>query len=415
MSLFSFSIIASVQADSSSTAAETDIAPMSLQQLERRIDELETQLRQSDEHLLQHDDSHSASGVLDRVHFSGFATFGMQYFSNVSDNVELEDRGKRLSTTAATLLGVQMEFEIAKRTDFIFQVKAYDYGDNTVEAEWAYLNHQFNDHWQLRLGAMRMPFFMLSEYLNVGYAQLWANTPVEVYGGTIDLTFTGANVGYHLDLDHSSHTWQAYGGSHYSTDVDPFIADLSVDDMLGLRYDVLWQQWRLGLSYTQGNVNASLKSPMPNVYPVPPQAVLPLGSDGRFYAAGLFYEGEAFSWLSEIVRQEVKGPYSDEQAWYSSISYRIGDWTPYSYYGALETVDDGDRDGSLGLVKGYMQRSAAAGLRYDFYANFALKAEVIHILDESYSDRVQRPNLSQGDAHAGKHGNFYTLKLDMVF
>ncbi|NRB38459.1 MAG: porin, partial [Pseudomonadales bacterium] len=392
-----------------------------IERLEQRILELESQrFQQQEPSDVNHDyldDGFAMESLSEKVHFSGFASFGLHKFANVADGAALDDRDTQLSTTNATVLGLQMEFELASSTAFIFQLKAFANGDNNVEAEWAYLNHKFDQNWNVRIGAMRVPFFMLSEYLDVGYAHVWANTPTEVYGGTIDLTFTGANLGYDFNLGSTQHLLQFYAGTHYSTDIDPNIRAFSVDDLLGLRYDLYWDQWRLGVSYTQGDANATLKSGDPtDPSAVPPQAVLPKNSAGVFIGAGLFYEGEQLSWQTEWVHQQVDAPYQDEMGWYTSLAYRIDKWTPYTYYGELKTTDDENRkDTLLPLLESYSQRSVAAGLRYDVYKNYAIKVEVIHILDEHYSDRIQRPELSSGDAEAGVGGNFYTLKLDMVF
>ena len=379
-----------------------------LQALEHRIEQLEKELnRRKTTHLHEKDAAHSDGdfdSYLNHVTFSGFASFGASVY-DAKKGMFLDDNGTTLSATPLTLLGLQMAFEVTENTDFIVQLKAYKSEQETIDAEWAYINHRFNDEWLLRVGAMRLPFFMVSEYMDVGYAQVWANLPTEVYGGTVDLTFTGANIGYQFNWMQSRHLIQTYAGTHFSTDVDVNIDRISIDKLMGLRYDVYLQSWRLGLSHTIGEVNADVKSGIN-------ESILPKGTEGDFTGIGIFYEGERFSWLNEWVQQRIDSPYQDEQSFYSSVAYNIQAWTPYLTYAQLKTTDaEGRRD--LSLPPSYSQETIAIGTRYDIYSGFALKLEGLYVIDENNSERIKRP--SSFTADAGKDSILYTLKLDMVF
>ena len=374
------------------------------EKLEQRLFILEDKLRHQDDMAELHDSDHEHLETnLDRVSISGFASFGLELL-DAEDDWYLNSVNNQLRTTRSTVLGVQMRFAIQETTDFILQIQAYEREDNSVFAEWAYLNHSFNNNWSMRVGAMRLPFFMISEYSDVGYAYLWANTPSEVYDGTVNLTFTGLNVGYDADWGNAHHALQFYGGTHYSRDIDAFIDSIYLDDFLGTRYDVSWLSWRLGMSYTGGVINANMKEPAFQPY-------LPKDSKGEFIGIGLFYEGERLSWLNEWVHQKVDAFYPSEQAYYSTLAYRTNDWEPYITFAQLATSDNERRPADS--TESYKQTSVSVGTRYDFFPNFAVKFEAQHILSEHNSDRIGRPDGAAADG--GEDLTLYTLRLDMVF
>lgn len=44
-------------------------------------------------------------------------------------------------------------------------------GDTSeVKAEWLYLSYQFNPNLRINVGRQRMPLFLYSDYMDVGYA-----------------------------------------------------------------------------------------------------------------------------------------------------------------------------------------------------------------------------------------------------
>ena len=53
--------------------------------------------------------------------------------------------------------------------------------DYALKAQWAYLTYQATDDTKIRMGRLRTPFYLYSDFLDVGYAYNWISPPREVY------------------------------------------------------------------------------------------------------------------------------------------------------------------------------------------------------------------------------------------
>ena len=348
----------------------------------------------------EHATVNAVEAAMKKIQISGFASIDAEQLHSNSDGDTYAGAGTHLGWGNHSVVGLQMQFNMSDATNFIFQVTSRFNENNKIVAEWAYLTHHFDEHWQVRVGTMRLPFFLSSEYLEVGFAYPWANLPTEVYGGTLD-NFTGGDVGYHWTAYTMTFDLQAYVGTHLSTKArQGSVGDVKVDGLTGMRWDGSWNAWRLGASYTEGRVTAEGGSLQPFVEP---------RSKASFVGLGLGYEGEQLLLQTEWVEQKVAGAIADEEAYHVSGAYHMGKWTPYAIYAHLRSIDNNERltpPDNL-LTQHYMQSSLAFGLRRDVFDNLALKGEVLHVLKNEHSDRIV------GDV--GDSAYLYTLKLDVLF
>lgn len=79
------------------------------------------------------------------------------------------------------LLGIQISGTVAEKVTATVQLTARSENDYQVEAEWAYLSWQATENSKVRAGRLRTPFYMYSDFLDVGYAYAWISPPREVY------------------------------------------------------------------------------------------------------------------------------------------------------------------------------------------------------------------------------------------
>jgi hypothetical protein len=77
--------------------------------------------------------------------------------------------------------------------------KGYD-GRYELDASWAFLKYQVDSDTYARAGRLRMPIFLLSEYLDVGVAYPWVRPPMEVYGLVPFSNFSGVDVTRRMDF-----------------------------------------------------------------------------------------------------------------------------------------------------------------------------------------------------------------------
>lgn len=79
------------------------------------------------------------------------------------------------------LVGIQATGTVADKLTATVQLVARGEKDYQVKSEWAYISYQVSDSSKIRAGRLRTPFYMYSDFLDVGYAYAWISPPREVY------------------------------------------------------------------------------------------------------------------------------------------------------------------------------------------------------------------------------------------
>lgn len=94
------------------------------------------------------------------------------------------------------------------------QLLARGRNDFDVEVEWAYLSYQATEHLKFRLGRMRKPLFLYSDFYDVGYAYHWVRPPKTVYFdfGPFFNTIDSIDAYYQRTLNDWTYSVQAYSG-----------------------------------------------------------------------------------------------------------------------------------------------------------------------------------------------------------
>lgn len=164
------------------------------QTLDERVQALEQQQNQ------QSEVNQVMSDLVGKINVSGFVSVrgGMIddeeviYLSTTDDN---------LSFSEESVAGLQVDSTISEKLAMSMQIKAATSEDG-VDLEWGYLEYAFEPDLKLRAGRLRAPGFMLSEFLDVGYAYPWAQVPYEVYGWLPFSHYEGLDLRY----------WTSIGG-----------------------------------------------------------------------------------------------------------------------------------------------------------------------------------------------------------
>lgn len=79
------------------------------------------------------------------------------------------------------IIGLQVTGAVAEKLTATAQFIARSEKDYNVASEWAYVTYQATDSTKIRAGRLRTPFYMYSDFLDVGYAYSWITPPREVY------------------------------------------------------------------------------------------------------------------------------------------------------------------------------------------------------------------------------------------
>lgn len=353
------------------------------------------------------------------VHVSGFASgaFGIAnndagYAGYTTDGSYHED----------SLFGVQATFKPSKQFEAAIQLVAKGELDWAPKVTSAYIGYTFDNALKLRAGKLRLPLFMLSDYLDLGYAQPWARSPEEVYGRVPITSFTGIDANYEIELDDSYINLQAFTGNEEMSDESSAGGAGSVEDIVGLVTSWYDDYWTVRASYTVATVKDVNFSKMlidTNQDGIPDTtiSILPdIDSESGSYASfGIRYEDENWLVMGEATQTRVDGYFSDSNAGYVTLGYHLNQVMPYVSLARLETVDNEERESLTGMHKitsqslTYQRNAYSVGTRWDIQPGLAMKFDVTYATKFGDTDG----GLTTGNGEDST--TVFTVKVDATF
>ncbi|MCC4832382.1 hypothetical protein LMH66_07030 [Shewanella sp. 10N.7] len=343
--------------------------------------------------------------LAERFSFNGFISAA--YVS--SDN----SAGYNGATTSADFtedskMGLQGTFNISNQTTAVMQLMMRGSNDWEVEAEWAYLAHSFDNGVKIRGGKLRVPLFMYSDYLDVGYAQPFARPPSEVYSQVPFSSYTGGDIAYDYELEDSTLTIQAFGGESVIDEQDEGL-DMDLSNLMGLNASWTDLTWTFRAVYGQAELDGLAGAGLITVD----------NEHAAFVGLGGSYDNGNWIAVAEWTTVEIDGVLPDSESAYLTLGYRINEFTPYATVAYVKTTDESERSSTPPLAYALNEERMAysLGLRWDAIENVAVKFDVTYATDF-------------GDTHGGlSNNNFnpltgkfmyddsmvYTVKFDAVF
>ncbi|KAA8983329.1 hypothetical protein [Halospina sp. K52047b] len=373
---------------------------------EERLDRLESQLER-----LQQDmrDSRDTD-----FRINGFMSTG---YARASNNAGYAGVTEESEIRPLTLFAVQGTFDLSDQTRATFQLLSrgeQEARDNwETQLEWGYLSHQMDNGLRVRAGKMRMPLFMYSDSLDLGYAQPFARAPSAVYDQVSLSSYTGVDATYTFDVLGQSIRTQVFGG-HSQEDrlagQNNDIFELELRNIAGAVMSWTDYTWTLRGVAARADTN-----------------FVPFGAqddDGEFFGLGVEYEKGNIMAVSEVTRRNVDGAFPDRDGAYATLGYRFDSVMPYVTYAWVETQDDENRpvaptssQASL-ATQNEKREDYSIGVRWDAMPGIALKADWTHSRafgDTSGALSGNAASFASGQGNRFDHTNVYTLKLDAAF
>ncbi|MCM2678844.1 porin [Echinimonas agarilytica] len=306
---------------------------------------------------------------LDRFHINGFASVGMGIASEDLGYAGYKDDDVHFSPDSMAAL--QVSFDINSKAQAVVQIVARGEDDWDPEFEWAYVSYQFDNGVTARGGRLRAPVFMLSDYLEVGYAYSFARPSVEVYESLPISTLDGFDLRIPVALGDTTLTFQPFVGET-TIEADNLENDTDVDNILGLAVELDWSDFNFRTSYATSELKEESESSIVD------------GADGTFLGFGAGWDNGDWVVMGEWTRIEVDGLYPDTDSYYVSAGYRYNDLTPYVMVSGLESQDDDERAIPIPGIRSSAdieRMSYSLGLRWDFAAGMAVKFDATLVDD----------------------------------
>ncbi len=194
------------------------------------------------------------------VNISGFLSVGGGMVDDES-SVSYDGYSDEDLTFNRNLLGLQFTGQVNEKITATVQLIARSEKDYQVDAEWAYLSWQATDNGKVRVGRLRTPLYMYSDYLDVGYSYPWISAPNEVYY----LPFNNVEgVDYYVTAPLGSFdaSFQAYFGSLDSdfSFEDGTQGNASLRNQMGVAATIGRDWWNLRAAYHQVDLTVDIFS-----------------------------------------------------------------------------------------------------------------------------------------------------------
>ncbi|NRB42266.1 MAG: hypothetical protein HRU20_27990, partial [Pseudomonadales bacterium] len=134
------------------------------------------------------------------INFSGFASFvSAKAISDESEGA-LHGIDRDIEYRDFNKLGLRMDADLRDNLTFTAQFKVHGANDYQPEVDWLFATYSFLPNLSLSVGKVRVPLYMYSDYLDVGYAYQWISPPYSVYGLPSFTSMEGAKLSWTADL-----------------------------------------------------------------------------------------------------------------------------------------------------------------------------------------------------------------------
>lgn len=328
-----------------------------------------------------------------------------------SDNSSVTFSGydQDVKFTPDAVLGVQLSKQLDDSVSLTGQLVSKGSSEFDTTVEWAFATLNVTDELDIRAGRLRVPFFYYSDFLDVGYAYNWIRPPTEVYR----LGFSAVD-GIDFTYRYNMGSWDSsaqfyYGEWNGALAINGTEVNFAMSNLTGLVYNLSNDWINLRASYHRADITAGVQVPTVQVNPVTgagavngsAPALIINDEISEFYEVAAVFDMNDYQLITEWTALEHQGiALYDNQGWMVSAAKRMDDKTFHITYSAVED--------SVETSKGQPdapseQSSITLGMRYDFAASTAFKAEV------QYNDE-EKVNGADGE-----DGMLYTVAIDMVF
>jgi len=378
-------------------------------ELEERVIKLEKRVQQGDAVTKKRIRSlkNAIEDTSSKLRISGYMSAGMVYSEEdaVSGDGQNEFENEFTYRTDAKA-GVQFDYRLSPEWTATLQLTTAGKSDWSVDTDYAYLKWQAQDWLAIRAGRLRLPFFMYSESINVGFTYPWARPPLGFYITSI-ANYEGADALITFETGDFVHLLQPYFGTGDGTLPNGYRT--AARDGMGLVYEI-----------SKGNLTGRLQALQINSTLTDPTGAAQAFFDQwareviHYYTGGIRYDNGDLLVLTELSRIDGQGkPSRDVEAGYVTVGYTLGAFTPYVTYMKTQCVNK-DQQEPLAALRNppYEGKGSSIGVRYNITSNVSLKTQYDHFFDFNGTQGVFSPEFKELQVDGS---NIYSVTLDAVF
>jgi len=342
------------------------------------------------------------SQQVNAVEFDGYLTAGLavhnQEQTNGSKVTYLDEVTDDVTFLQDSKFGLQVTADVAERMQAVAQILASAEDDNySMDIEWAYLDYALSDTSSFRAGRIKQPVFLISDYLEVGYAYPWIRPPAEAYSNMPVDSLIGVELLYQATMGRMNFTIQPYFGSNTEGVPGQPTVNFFADNYLGVALRLDSSEFTLQLSSFQTDVSTV------------DTGAGGLNSEGTavLSVASVSWDVANFVGYAEYTTRDIEAEsgtlsafpqtgnpadangfndvpfdalFADQDGYYVTLGYRIEKFLPHITYSTIDSspiaaFDPTFGGGVGGPSQGARQESIILGLRYELNDSAALKME----------------------------------------
>jgi len=346
--------------------------------------------------------------AVENIELNGFLTVGATR-SNSSIDSQNGNIKDDINFDQDTRVGIQVSADINPRMSVTAQLLGTNREDDNFDGsfDWGYISYNMTENLDIRGGKIKFPTFLVSDYIEVGYAYPWIRPPAEVYTSNPITAISGADVLFRLQLGPTDLLVQPYFGTANDQDalvpqeVLPALGlspgtvkyeNFDAKDMAGINVALSSEVATVRAGYLQTKVSAS--------------AFGVNNEDVSFWSAGANLDWYNIVAYGEYFQRDIDGManafFPNQKGWYATLGYRIDRFLPHITFAQL-LDDNGNNDPGTGLE----QDSLTLGLRYELGTGAALKIE---------AERAEPKSGTRGlFMEPTDDINIYSIAVDVIF
>lgn len=285
------------------------------------------------------------SQAQDKIEWSGFGNIAAGMTTGSDDQLFGYDND--LDFNPETLFALQAKASLSDKLTVTTQLMSRGSDDFDLGVEWAYLQYQLTDSTSVNMGKLRLPLYIYSDSLDVGYSYHWLRTPQSVYRVAFD-NYTGVSVQHNAFVGDFIFNTQVIAGT-VKDDVEAGGSELSqaeLNNLIGFNASAIYNNLTMRIAYYQTNdTNIHLQeidtllTSLEQIGAGDVASELEASEDkGSFAGIGFMYDN--FNWFvgAEYTQLEVENSYIPKQrSSYITAGKRFENW---SLHATLGQTDD---------------------------------------------------------------------------
>lgn len=283
---------------------------------------------------------------------------------------------KKFDMKEESRLGVQSRVVFDDKSSVTAQFTSRGSLDWETKLEWFYFTYDVTSDFKVQAGRMRLPAYLYSDYMDVGFAYNFIRVPGDAY--SIDaVNYNGINVTYQTQLGSVDSTLQIYGGSEETNPnilmsyIRGFEQSREYTNLYGAVWSLNYGSATLRSTYLTSHIAETAKDPAKvPVYVDPPHEF-----DVSFYDVALLLDLRPVNIVLEY------NEYEYYTSWLASVSYSKGKWTTYINSSEFKLDEAWESHTTVGV-----------GVRYDINSSVAFKAQIDKFNDTGYNPFTKAPN-----------------------